>query len=395
VVRPLLYGGAMKTLTAILLTASLTASLAACAAELDAPDTTSGALIDDTPDGVGVLALLNDPATTEAVLDDDVPLDARAARNLIAARPFASVLEVDDVAYVGPVALDRLTAFAAARGYTPAGDDVLGVYDGVSFTVAEAERALRIVNEESDGVLRVEVGLDSRAVNSILSARPVHTVRELSELYWVGTAMLGRIKSYVDVPGDFEREDCRGHWDCRDGWRCAGIPNDGSSEWGLCYPNASIAGEGNECDADSECNDGLVCNGITVGYGQCLPWWMRDTFVNGTQRYIGPDPTAIVATSVVVRGQASVPVDVIVHTDISHANPENLRIVLTDPNGANATLWDGPHESGPMPDMFNAQGEISRDDAVNGRWLLRIYNDGGAGAGNIYGWTLDITSRWD
>lgn len=366
--------------------------LAACAVAGDS-DSVARALFDDTPDAVGVLALVNDPATTEAILDVDVALDVRAARGLVAGRPFASIDDVDAVAYVGPVALERLVAYAAARGYTPSGSDVLGVYDGVPFTVDEAERALGLVNEVSDGVLRVEVGLDSRAVTSIVDARPVPSVRALSELYWVGGAMLGRIKSFTAAPADDERADCRGDASCEAGWRCGGIPRDGSSELGLCYPTASIPGVGRSCDGDDECGDGLACNGVTVGYGQCLPWWMHDSFDNDTQRFIGEsdDP---VATGVVVRGQASVPMDVIVTADIRHSNPGDLRIELSDPNGARAVLWDGPAESGPMPSRFNAQGEISRDDEVNGRWLLRVYN-AGAGAGNIYGWTLDVSSRFD
>lgn len=375
------------------LPASLLLLFAGCAVAGDA-DSLARALVDDTPDAVGVLALVNDPATTESILDHDVALDARAARNLIAGRPFDSIDEIDGVSYVGPVAMERLIAFAAARGYTPSGGDVLGVYDGVSFTVDEADRALDLVNEVSDGVLRVEVGLDSRAVSSIIDARPVRSVRALSGLYWVGGAMLERIKAFTAAPAAYDRADCRGSFACDDGWRCAGIPRDGSSELGLCYPIASIPGEGRECDADDECGEGLVCNGVTVGYGQCLPWWMRDSFDNITQRFIGEDAGPVV-TSVVVRGQASVPMDVVVTADIRHSEPHNLRVVLVDPNGAQAVLWDGPNQSGPMPATFSAQGEISRDDEVNGRWLLRIFNDGGAGAGNIHGWTLDVSSRFD
>jgi len=43
-------------------------------------------IADGTPDAVGLLDLLNDPATTMPVLDDDAGLDRRAAHNLILAR---------------------------------------------------------------------------------------------------------------------------------------------------------------------------------------------------------------------------------------------------------------------------------------------------------------------
>jgi len=75
-----------------------------------------------------ILALVNDPATTFALLDDDVALDRRAAENIMAARPFATVAQLDAVAWVGPSALDLLAAYALSHGYgetttpPPAGD---------------------------------------------------------------------------------------------------------------------------------------------------------------------------------------------------------------------------------------------------------------------------------
>lgn len=39
-------------------------------------------LIDGTPDAIGLLALVNHPSTTFDILDDDVPLDSRAAESL-------------------------------------------------------------------------------------------------------------------------------------------------------------------------------------------------------------------------------------------------------------------------------------------------------------------------
>ncbi|HUH03942.1 MAG TPA: hypothetical protein VML75_18225 [Kofleriaceae bacterium] len=70
-------------------------------------------------------------------------------------------------------------------------------------------------------------------------------------------------------------------------------------------------------------------------------------------------------------------------------------MALMDPNGAEAVLWDGPNQSGAFPGSFIALGQISRDDQVNGRWLLRIWNDSGRGLGNLHGWTLTLNSRWD
>jgi V8-like Glu-specific endopeptidase len=55
---------------------------------------------------IKVLALVN--SATVSKLDDEVGLDARAAQNLVANRPYSSLAAVGAVAYVGPVALALL-----------------------------------------------------------------------------------------------------------------------------------------------------------------------------------------------------------------------------------------------------------------------------------------------
>jgi hypothetical protein len=309
------------------------------------------------------------------------------------------VAEVDAVKYVGEAALTRLVEYARAQGFVPEGSDVLGTYDGVTFTAAQAEAALRIINEENDGVLRGEVGLDSRAINRIFAARPVHSMPELADLYWVGTSGLERLRTYVDhwIPSDDgERLDCRGNFACGEDERCAGIPNDGSGENGKCYPVRDWPGYWRDCDDANPCEEGMFCSGLTWGGGGwCSPPWMQDTFYNNTQRFI-PQDGSIVATSTVVYGQASVPMDIVVDMDLRHDRPEDLWIALYDPNGADAVLWDGPNEGGrAFPSSFVAMGRISRDDTVNGRWLLRVKNVRGRGLGNLYSWQMWISSRWD
>src|SRR5688572_21835518 len=99
--------------------------------------------LDGTPQGIGLLAFLNDRGTTLTVLDVTVDLDVRAARNLIAHRDggdrifgtrddnrFDGIEEVDAVAWVGPSTLDQMFAYVAATGWIPEGEDVLGTWDG-------------------------------------------------------------------------------------------------------------------------------------------------------------------------------------------------------------------------------------------------------------------------
>jgi hypothetical protein len=165
-----------------------------------------------TPEGVAVLALLNDEATTLEVLDKDVPLDRRAAGNLIAHRDggdrlwgttdddvFSNIDEVDRVRFVGDRSLDRLVVYASRTGWVPGAEDLLGVYDGVSFTVDQADATIALVNSLSAEILDDDLGLNSRAVDSIMHARPVATIDGLSRLYYVGGSALRTLKDAADV----------------------------------------------------------------------------------------------------------------------------------------------------------------------------------------------------
>jgi hypothetical protein len=154
------------------------------------------ALLDGTPDGVGVLDLLNDPGTTQDVLDHDAALNARTARNLILERsiaPFSTIADVDDVPWVGPAALNALVAYAQTEGWVPEGGDVLGIWDRVEFTVDEAEATLALVNASSFDELDIDLGLNRRAADSIVAAQPVPSVAHLAGLYHVGRSALNTL----------------------------------------------------------------------------------------------------------------------------------------------------------------------------------------------------------
>ena len=179
-----------------------------------------GKSIDEgSPEAVGLLDFLNDPGTTLTVLDDHVPLDRRAAGNLMAHRNggdatfgtsdddlFGSVAEVDAVRWVGPKSLERMVAYADSLGFVPSGSDTLGTYDRVTFSVNEAEWALLVVNEEDHATLDYEVALNVRAVNSIVAARPIASVEDLSKLYYVGTSALEKILDFA-IDHYYEEEE--------------------------------------------------------------------------------------------------------------------------------------------------------------------------------------------
>ncbi|MCB9547041.1 MAG: helix-hairpin-helix domain-containing protein [Myxococcales bacterium] len=82
----------------------------------------------DDPVGVGMVRVANEASLEE--LDDDVGLDARAAYHIVHHREihgdFATLAEVDAVAYVGEGALAKLRSWALAEGYVPAADEPEG-----------------------------------------------------------------------------------------------------------------------------------------------------------------------------------------------------------------------------------------------------------------------------
>src|SRR5687768_14233222 len=66
---------------------------------------------------LAILALVNDPYVGVEELDHGVELDARAAKNIVAGRPYATFEELDAVPFVGSVALEKLYRYAIQNGY--------------------------------------------------------------------------------------------------------------------------------------------------------------------------------------------------------------------------------------------------------------------------------------
>ena len=104
---------------------------------MEANGSTAAALVDGTPEAIGVLEMVNDSETSFEILD--AVLDRRAAQGIVDGRPFETVAQLDAVPYVGPTALQRLVELANEQGFIAQGDDVLGTFDGVTFTAAQAE----------------------------------------------------------------------------------------------------------------------------------------------------------------------------------------------------------------------------------------------------------------
>lgn len=362
--------------------------------------------LEGTIEGWGVLRLLNDadPAgTTFEFLDDVVALDRRAARNLVDHRDgpdgepgtsdddlFDTIAEVDAVSWVGESALNKLLEFAQLNDYVPGENQVMGEYDDVEFTYSNAELVLGFVNTADTEELR-EASVPSRAITSIMEARPVLSIEALAGLYWVGTATLQHL---IDAVAPVEAALCASSADC--GGRpliCAGRV-DGV---GICRDTSNREGFQDDCDVDADCNPGLICIAQTVySQGYCADDWMRDTF---TEEILGSIPSEVmeypIGFEIAVRGQASVPEDIIVELDLDHSDHSSLWIGMQPPTGQEpVTLWDGRTMEGQIPDRI-VDRAIYRDDAVNGRYTLLIQNVEGRGDGWLHGFSITVTSRWD
>jgi len=146
-------------LSALLILTALT-SLTACVADEveDGPDDAfisgkaDGGLAEGTPDALGVLALVNDPARTASKLKADAGLTSRVATNIVGHRNgpdgapgtadddrFDTLAELDAIPYVGPVTLNALVEAARELGLPWARMGVI-----FSPRVAEATNAARI-----------------------------------------------------------------------------------------------------------------------------------------------------------------------------------------------------------------------------------------------------------
>jgi hypothetical protein len=204
----------MKSMKESLLATWITASLAATAACVttgdEGGDTDDGvpsavALTMPAPDARRVLELVNDPGTDVALLDDTVKLDARAAKNIIAHRnggdgvapsaddhPFASLDELDAIAYVGDSALSKLEAYANA--HPPAAGATV---EGVGFSGWQAAAVTWGVSRASLRELDVDVALDGRAAANIVAHAPYTTAAAIGPIAQVGPSALGALRAHA------------------------------------------------------------------------------------------------------------------------------------------------------------------------------------------------------
>lgn len=411
------------------------------------------ALSVSSADAAQLLAWVNHPSTTGALLDDQVALDARAAAAVIAHRDgadqalgtadddlYGSVTELDRVAYVGETALKRMLAWARAH---PVGSPEN--VEGVSFSPEQVSAVVWGVNQTTNDELNDGLGLDNRAVNALLAGRPFASVTQMGAAAYVGPAALTALKAHAPVwaakragPGtlagtfdgvDFDEATAKQGLKLANNATLqslldAGLPIAGAAPMVGNRPYLNLAqvalvsgvgpatmgklheaakanvvvvpsvGDGGTCDtAALLCKSGLQCSGLTLGpTGTCRPSWMANKFRSGTMAVI-PDRNAQgVSIGVTVGGLATVAEDVIVHLEIDHPNKAELKILLTQPSSAVSTVW-AVNSNGDARVVMG--GDVERDSQVNGVWTLTVIDTAELNIGTLNGWTLELTSRMD
>jgi hypothetical protein len=118
-------------------------------------------------------------------------LDVRAAKNLAAGAPYASVAEIGAVANVGPTALTTLRTLASQwwSAMHSAPTTATAIYDGVAFDEETARVALEIANRASNYDL-VQHGMYTTGAARMVFARPYATLADVAAVQDVGTSCM-------------------------------------------------------------------------------------------------------------------------------------------------------------------------------------------------------------
>ncbi len=178
--------------------------LAACSGAVDLTDGSSATALQlSAADAARLLDFVNYPGTDFDVLDRLVGLDSRAAQNIVTHksgadgvspsaddRPFATLAELDAVAYVGDAALQKLQAYSTAHP-APAGELV----EGIQFAGWESQAVVFGVNLSS--AVDLDALLDARAVPGLIAKRPFASVTAMGPVAYVGPSALQSLRAHA------------------------------------------------------------------------------------------------------------------------------------------------------------------------------------------------------
>lgn len=205
----------------------------ACAEATDSPDTDpaddrdasflvdgradTGGIQEGSAEAQAVLTLVN--TASFVVLDDDASLDRRAAQNIVDYRAgadqvehtaddqtFETLVELDAIPYVGPVAFRNLLEFATRDGLEPTDVVVHGILEGSR----DAELILAAANTLDYDTLNEDVRLDRRAAQNIVDYRAgldgvagnaddrsFASLTKLDQISYVASRAFGKLLDYA------------------------------------------------------------------------------------------------------------------------------------------------------------------------------------------------------
>jgi len=168
-----------------------------------------GAPAEGSLEATALLRFVDYRGTTVRVLEIDGGLPRSAATRIVAWRDgadgvpgtkdddvFGSIDELATVSRLADDELMRLAQLAVARGWDDGDDAWIGVYDGVGFSLGDAEATLEVANNAPADVLDVDAALRSDAVANIVGARPLVSVEQLAGLPRVGQYNLERLRDW-------------------------------------------------------------------------------------------------------------------------------------------------------------------------------------------------------
>ncbi len=184
---------------------------------------------------------------------------------------------------------------------------------------------------------------------------------------------------------------CTSNAQCAESSSCQGVPQYMDGGEGCCTDTTPLDGQGAGCQADGDCNSGLLCIAES-----CAPDWMAGSFTSTPNTPIPDNDIAGASDTIVVGCLGSVPVKVRADITIRHTWIGDLTVTVADPSGDVVTTVHA--RSGDDADdlvLKDVAINHSGDDAVNGPWTLRVVDGAGQDLGTISSWTLHLTSRWD
>lgn len=192
----------MRRILTLLLAVSLLSCSATAPSAIDDDEAAGTVSADGKSDSYGysscqvtaLLTFLNDTADFQ-LLRNKVGLSTRASNNLVAGRPYDSLLAVDKVAWVGEKSIQRLVEYAASSCTAPEQPS----------EACQVEAMLKYLNERATIDELRSLGLSSSAAQNLINDRPYTTVQQVDDVKWVGEKSIEKLLAHVkdDCAADF------------------------------------------------------------------------------------------------------------------------------------------------------------------------------------------------